>query len=119
MGRCKKFEGGKIDEKVRIDSLHVSKLKKFIKKLLKLSHKDRYEYIKSISNREIKFIEEIIYNILRGTIPLTYNTYNKLKRVKKQLYSMIEENSPKEVLYSLKGLRILSVILPIVLSYLT
>ena len=82
MGRCKKFEGGKIDEKVRIDSLHVSKLKKFIKKLLKLSHKDRYEYIKSISNREIKFIEEIIHNILRGTIPLTYNTYNKLKRVK-------------------------------------
>ena len=119
MDRWKKFKSDKVTKKIKIDSLHVGELKKFIKKLLKLSNKDRFNYIKSLSNREIKFIEEIIYNILRGTIPLTLKTYNKLKRVKNELYSIIEENSPKELLYSLKGLRILSVILPIVLTYLT
>jgi len=118
MGRWKKFEKNKTITKIKINSLRIIELRKFIEKLLKLNQKERREYMKSISDRELKFIKEIAYNIVKGTIPLSHTTYNKLKRVKTQLYSLFSKKFSNILFFSLKGLRILNIILPIALNYL-
>ena len=99
----------------------MNELKRFIKKILKFNQKERSDYMENISDYELKLIKEIVYNILRGTVPLDYETYINLKRVRLHLYSLSNKKveSSKKLLQSLKGLRILNLILPIVLEYIT
>ena len=105
--------------KITKQNSHINELKRFIKKILKFNQKERSDYMKNISYNELNLIKEIVYNILRGTVPLDYETYLNLKRVRVYLYSLSNEKveSSKKLLQSLKGLRILNLILPIVLEY--
>jgi len=123
MGDCKKFEKGSPKEtKIQLDNPRIDRVRKFIRKLLKLNQRERYDFMKTISNSELEIIEEISHNILKGNIPLNYRIYNILKRLKKQLYLLTSSKNSKKIkkklLLSLKGLTILNTILPIALNFL-
>lgn len=123
MGDCKKFEKDSPKEtKIQLDNPRIDRVRKFIRKLLKLNQRERYDFMKTISNSELEIIEEISHNILKGNIPLNYRIYNILKRLKKQLYLLTSSKNSKKIkkklLLSLKGLTILNTILPIALNFL-
>ena len=109
--------------KVGLNHAKVHIVRKFMKKLFSVNQRERQEYLKSISSAELRLIDEVLINILRGNISITYEKYSLLKRVKKYLY-MLHSNKTskrvkKQILTSIKGLHILSIVLPAVIEFLS
>ena len=94
-----------------------------VNELTGLNQKQRFEYLKSISIRDIALIREILINVIKGNISVGYDRYILLKRVKKYIYKLVSKTTStklkKKILASIKGLQILSLVLPLVVDFLS
>ena len=116
---------GTIKNDTEVTSLRdyrLDKTRDLIRRLAGLSQVERIVYFKNISLHEIEIIEDILLNVVRGNVPLNKKIFNYLKRIKKYIYLLISKKiskkTKKRILYSLKGLQIITLLLPIVKSYL-
>lgn len=109
--------------KIKIDSTHAVEILRFVRKLMKLSHTERLEYFKTISDKEVDLISEIALNFINCNIKYDTKSYNLLKRVKKFIYHLASKRTGKQIkrniLTSLKGLSILNNLLPLVIKLFT
>lgn len=99
---------------------HMNKLKKFIKKISKLSHTERIHFLKNIDLLEVNYISEIILNILHGQIKIDFRSHTLLKRMKNYLRKLrsktVSYKVKKQLLTSIKGLHLLNIIIPYLLK---
>ena len=113
----------KTNRKINLNHTNVCEVRDFIIKLNKLNQRERVKYLKEISVRELAIIGEVILNIIHKNIPIEYNKFSLLKRVKKYLYLLTSKKNSNKikrgVLSSIKGLHILSIIFPVVLDFLS
>lgn len=109
--------------KINVDSSHGLKILHFVKKLLKLTHTERADYLKTITDEEVKLISEIALNFINCNINYDTKSFDLLKRVKKFVYLLASKKTTitikKTILKSLKGLSILNNLLPLVIKTFT
>jgi len=95
---------------------HFNSLKKFVSSLLELTTTQLAIRLKSLKNKEIGYISEIVLNFLNGGIRVNANEFHALRRMRTDLHLLSSRkstnNSKKELLNSLKGLNILKILLP-------
>ena len=110
----------KVSNKEVINNVHLEKIENLAKKILKFKQSDRYLYFKTISNQDIKLISEIILNFLKNNLEVDFESFNLLKRVKKELYTLsskkISYKNKRALLFSIKGLHIINLVLPLFLD---
>ena len=99
-------------------SIGIKRTASLVKKLLRKNNKQRVDYLKLINPKEINLLSEITLNIVKGNVSIANRTKTLLTRVKKTLYKLasksVETAIKKKLWLSLKGLHILSVLLPII-----
>ena len=97
---------------------HAKLLREFTDKILQMNHSERLQYFKNINEAELKFIEEIVLNFLNNNIKTPPETFSEMKKIKNFLRSFISTKGrlkhKKTLLASLKGLRMVACILPLV-----
>ena len=110
-------------KKIELSDTRLDSVKRFVNELTGLNQKQRFEYLKTISNRDIALIREILINVINGNINVGYDRYILLKRVKKYIYKLVSKTTSiklkKKILASIKGLQILSLVLPLVIEFLS
>ena len=103
---------------------HFSQLKSFLTKIVTLRKpSDKLNYLKSVTNKEIDFICEVILNFLNKKIPTKYRDFSKLKKIKSFLHQFIRSKRgyklKKKLILSVKGLYLLTILFPLALQVLT
>ena len=110
-------------KKIELSDTRMNSVRGIVNELIRLNQKRRFEYLKSISNRDIALIREILINVINGNINVGYDRYILLKRVKKYIYKLVSKTTSiklkKKILASIKGLQILSLVLPLVIEFLS
>ena len=105
-------------ENTSLNDYRFLKIRELVTRLKTLNQLERVEYFKKISNNDLDIIEEILLNATRGNIPLTAKAFKILRGTRKYIYNLISnkvsKKNKKQILYSLKGLQIISLILPLV-----
>ena len=114
MGQQKSFG------KIKLSGAHANKLIDFVSKLLKLSHSERLNHFKNITQEEVDFISEIVLNFIQCNIKHDRKSFLLLKRMKKYLYLLACKKTAisikKKIIHSLKGLNILNILLPLTID---
>ena len=110
-------------ENTTVNDFRLSEVRQLVTRLKALNQLERVEYFKSISNNDLEIITELLINVIKGNVPIPAKVFKILKRVRKYIYVLISNKisnqRKKRILYSLKGLKIISLIVPIVLNLLT
>jgi len=108
--------------KNKVGKEHLNKVLHLAKTIHNLPYIEKIKYLKKLSNENVDLLSEIVLNFLKGKLRIDFQSYKLLHRVKNEvriLSSKIKKYPfKKKLLVSLKGLKILSVILPMVIQYL-
>lgn len=112
MGFTGRFEEDKI--------IRLQLIQNFIKLIIKLTPSQRVKYIQSMSNKEIDYISEICLNFLKSNITTDKETVKVLDSLRNEIRSLGSKGKSriwkKKLLLTLKGLRVLQFLFPIVLN---
>ena len=109
-------------EKFNLKKSYFNTLFKFSIFLSKLSLKQRIKYFSKIPKRELKLITEITVNLLQSNIPVPFEVFKLLGKVKDIIRMLadisISDKKKREVLTGLRGSQYISLILPYLKSLL-
>lgn len=100
-------------------SLHVKRNKEFLRVLAKCKQHQCKAILKTADESLIKAIVECVYNILRGTVPITKRVRSKLLPQRKTLHKLIDKSNPtskKKRIIIQHGGNFLSILLPPILT---
>lgn len=103
--------------KRKLSVKHAKLLKEFTNKILEMTHSERLKYFKSMSDVEFKFIDEIVLNFMNKNITTPPETVHEMKNIKDFMRTFIKTKGgskrKKALLVTLKGLRMVAYILPL------
>lgn len=101
---------------------YILKNKAFLDYFSKLSNKNRYNIIPSLSREEVNTISEVCKNFLKKNLSTCPKIIKKLKPSKREIHSLSLKSTPlykkKQILRTRSGGGILSVLLPLATSVL-
>ena len=100
---------------------HFRSLKDFISKILSFKKtSERLTYLKQVTNREIDYISEIVFNFLKNKIHVNYREFSKLKKIKNFMRDFVKNKKgyriKKKLILTVKGLYLINIIFPLALN---
>lgn len=112
MGDTGRFEKDKI--------VQLQLIQNFLTLILNLTPTQRVKYIKSLSDRETDYISEICLNFLKSNILVEKEAIRPLNSLQSEIRALASKKKSREykkkLLLTLKGLRVLQYLIPIVLG---